>query len=411
MHGPSISSSRAARRASERGSALACALLTTVMLFGVAASYMTLSYGGFENSNREMETVRARLYAEEGLHRALAEVKAGDDDDGDGLGDLSLEGTDGRTAVVTMTDLGGGLFRMRSVARLRRANAASELVVELIPAASISFAPRAAITAKGLVGTLGNITVDGRDWNYDGTAVVGPGKYGISSMDNITNGGNSKVGGNGMPPFKPPLPGANEKYASWNNATDEDGDGPSGEENFDGDDDDGDGEIDEDTNDYPTSPDIELKLPEGTLKAMAQAQGTYFATQAALSTYLAANGGEMPGGKIIYCDFTSWLPAELGGSLNAEPSILVHHTASGNALMKNVHGAFKGLVLADGVEHLNGDFLLLGALMSFAPESYGNAYGNGNAFVRLCTAALNDLPSGTGSATVRIRSWSRAPAN
>lgn len=398
------------RRASERGQALVCALMTSVMLFGVAASYMTLSYGGFENSNRELETVQARLYADEGLHRALAEVKAGVDADGDGLGNLTLTGSDGRTLAVTMTDLGGGLYRMHASARLRRANAGSEVLVEVTSAGSLSFSPRAAITAKGAVSTTGSIVVDGRNWSDDGASMIGPGLFGISSKSTITQSGSSKVGGSGFAPAKPANAAALEKLANWNNAVDEDGDGVVGEEPFDGIDDDGDGQVDEDTNSYPTSPDVELRLAPGSLKALAQAQGTYFATQAALDAYIAANGGNMPGGKVVYADFSTWLPVNLGSTLNEEPSIIVHHNATGTALMKNVHGSFKGLIMADGVEHLNGDFVLLGALMSFAADAYGNAFGNGNAWVRLSTDATGDLPASGSSTTVRIRSWSRAAA-
>ena len=83
---------------------------------------------------------------------------------------------------------------------------------------------------------------------------------------------------------------------------------------------------------------------------------------------------------------------------------------SGTAQMKNVHGSFRGLILADFVTHLNGDFVLLGALMSFGDDAIGNAFGNGNAIVRLCTTALNDLPSVGGGTKVKILSWSRSVA-
>jgi hypothetical protein len=88
----------------------------------------------------------------------------------------------------------------------------------------------------------------------------------------------------------------------------------------------------------------------------------------------------------------------------------VHHNATGTAQMKNVHGLFCGLVLADFVTHLNGDLVMLGALMSFGDDSIGNAFGNGNAKVKLCTAALNNLPSLAGNNAVRIKSWNRSAA-
>jgi hypothetical protein len=386
------------------------ALLVTFMMFGIAGTYLVLSHGGFENSTVELATVQARLAAEDGIHLSIAELKSGVDAGGDGLGTLTSTAADGRTVTVNATPLGGNLYQIHSVGVLRRARAGADVLAETIPAGSLSFNARAAITAEGPVTTLGNITVDGRDWNITGTAVVGPGGFGISSMGTITNGGNSKVGGNGIPPAKPPPPGTQEPLADWSDGVDQDVDASTDEEAFDGADDDGDGMIDEDTNDYPESPDVMLGLPPNTLRNAAIASGTYCATQAAYDAMITANGGNVPGGVIIYCDFDTWLPVQLGNVFNSPPSVIVHHNATGTAQMKNVHGKFCGLLLADFVTHLNGDFVLLGALMSFGDDAIGNAFGNGNAFVKLCTAALNNLPSAGGSTAVRIRSWNRAVA-
>jgi hypothetical protein len=293
---------------------------------------------------------------------------------------------------------------------LNRARHGADVLAERIPTGTLSFAPGAAVTANGPVTTLGNITIDGRDWNITGTAVVGAGKFGISTTSTISNSGNSKVGGNGIAPAKPPPAGTQQPNANWSDGVNQDADGSVDEEAFDGIDNDGDGQIDEDTHGYPTTPDVQMHLANGTLKAAAIASGTYYTSAAEFDAAVAANGGNVPGGKIIYCDFPTWLPAQLGANFNSPPSIIVHHTAGGTALMKNVHGNFCGLMLCDGVEHLNGDFILLGALQSFAPQSYGNAFGNGNAFVKLCTAALNNLPTAGNAANVRIKGWNRAVA-
>jgi hypothetical protein len=401
---------------SQAGAALVMALLISVMLFGIAGAYMTVSYGGFDNSTRELAIIQARLGAEDGIQLSLAELKSGVDADADGLGNLTVT-EEGRTITATCTSLGGNLYRIHSVGVTGRARKGATVVAERIPTGALSFSPRAAITAQGSVTTLGGIVVDGRDWNITGTAVVGPGKYGVSSTSTIVSGGSSKIGGNGIAPSALSLLGTREMLASWSDGINQDGDGSTDEENFDGIDNDGDGEIDEDTHGYPKDPDVELGLVPGTLKAAAQSMGTYFTTQAQVDACITANGGKMPGGKIIYVDFSPWQPATLSsssgpgsGSWNTTPSVIVHHNAAGNALMKNVHGSFLGLVLCDGVTHLNGDFTLLGALMSFAPASYGNAFGNGNANVKLCTAALTNLPTLGTAANVRIKAWERAVA-
>jgi hypothetical protein len=394
----------------QSGTALVIALLVSFMMFGIAGSYLVLSHGGFQSSSVELGTVQARIAAEDGITLALAELKSGVDAGGDGLGSLTSTAADGRTITVTATNLGGNLFQVHSAAVLRRARAGADVVVERIPAGNLSFNARAAITAEGPVTTLGNIVVDGRDWDITGTSVVGPGGFGISSMGTITNGGNSAVGGNGIAPAKPPPAGTQEPFADWDDGVDQDADGFTDEEPFDGNDNDGDGAVDEDTSGYPDSPDVMFGFAPGTLQAAAAATGTYFTSQAAYDAMVAANGGVVPGGVIIYCDFDLWQPVELGDTFNTPPSVIVHHNATGTATMKNVHGMFKGLVLADFVVHLNGDFVLLGALMSFGDESIGNAFGNGNAKVKLCTAALSNLPSAGGSNAVRILSWSRSVA-
>jgi hypothetical protein len=399
----------------QEGAALAMALLILIIIFGIAESYFILSMGGWENSDREVACVRSRLAAEDGLSLSIAELKSGTDVDGDGLGNLTATAVDGRQITVTAVNLGptsyvnSFLYQLHSVAVLRRAQCGADLVAEIIPPQPIDFEARAAITSNGPVLTTGSITVDGRDWNLNGTAVVGPGTFGISSTSTITNTGSSSVGGAGMAPDGPPPPGAQEPIADWSDGADQDGDGSVDEENFDGIDNDDDGLIDEDTSDYPSTPDVALHLPEGTLRDAAIASNTYYTSQTQLDAAIAANGNKMPGGVVIYLDFPLWEPADLGNQFNSPPSVLVHHNATGNALMKNVHGRFVGLVFADLIDHLNGDVEILGALMTFASGAGGNAYGNGNAHIKLCTAALENLPE-VGQTQVKIRSWSRATA-
>jgi len=379
-----------------------------IVLVGAAGLYLSASQSGYESANRELAGARARLASEEGLYLAIAELKSGVDTDGDGLGTIAWTGPDGRTCAATATDLGGDMFRLRSVGTVTRAALGTEVLAQVIPSQPLDFPARAAITAEGEVTTTGNITVDGRDWDSFGTVINGPGVYGVSSEETIDVKGSSAVGGNGSAPAGNPGSGVIEENANWADGVDDDGDGAIDEEAWDGVDNDGDGLIDEDTNDYPTDPDVFFGLSPGTLLAAAQAAGTYFATESAFNTYLLANGGNIPGGKVLYLGFDQWQPADMGGSFNDPPSVIVHHNATGTALMKNIHGAFRGLVMADFVEHINGDFVMLGAFMSFADEQYGNAFGNGNADVYYSSEVLLNLPSTSAVNRVRLLSWSRA---
>lgn len=393
---------------SESGTALVAGMALTAVMVGAAALYLLVSHNGYEMSKRELDAARAQLASEEGLHLVMAELKTGVDSDGNGVGTIEFTGPDGRIARATATDLGGNLYRLISVGTVPRAALGTQVLAELIPSLGLSFPARAAITANGPVTTRGNIEIDGRNWDSSGATVVGPGVFGISSSQGINNTGSSSVGGNGIAPLDPPDPASLEENASWADGIDDDGDGMVDEEAFDGIDNDGDGAIDEDTNDYPSSPDVFFKLSEGTLKSAAQAAGTYFATESALNAWIAANGGQIPGGVLVFIDFQTWQPADFGNQFNDPPSVIIHHRPAGDALIKNLHGAFKGLLITDFVEHINGDSSILGSLMSFSDEAYGNAYGNGNAEVRYSSSVLGSLPPVFPTTQVRVLSWSRA---
>src|SRR6185503_716650 len=161
-----------------------------------------------------------------------------------------------------------------------------------------SFEPVAAVTSDDDVETLGNVSIDGQDWNESGTAVVGPGVFGILSTGNITVGGASAIGGTGNPP---PKKGASagstqSKGSSYF---------PSG---------------------YPDNPDMVMKGNKGDLKAAAMAAGTYFSDEASYNKALPAGGWS---GQIVYVEFDPTPSFEIGGSAyNAKPSIMVIHNDS-----------------------------------------------------------------------------------
>jgi hypothetical protein len=394
----------------ESGSALFMALLLTTMLFALAGTYLTTSYGGSINSARELATVQARLGADDGIQLSIAELKSGVDSDADGLGTLTETDSDGRTVTVTATNLGSNVYRIHSVAVLRLARHGTDVIVERIPSAVPAYSIGSAIASKGPVQTTGSITIDGRDWNDTGTAVVGPGVYGVQCASTIAAGGNSKIGGAGLAPAKPPPAGTTVSSSNFTDGIDNDNDSVQNEELFDGLDNDGDDVVDEDTRGFPTSPDVALHLPEGSLKAAAQASGTYFTSSAQVALCVAANGGKMPGGRIIYCDFSNWQPVNLGSSFNSPPSILVQHNASSSATMTNVTGSFRGLLIVDSVQHFTGSFLLVGGVLSFSDQAIGSAFGLGNASIKYSSGVLSNLPPLGSLAKVRIRSWQRAVA-
>lgn len=247
------------------------------------------------------------------------------------------------------------------------------------------FPKLAAIIAGGPTSFSGSNTVDGRDWTYD-PASGGPvltanqGTYAVMGNGAISYGGAAAAGGYNpatganMAPVGGGSPGSlYQNVPDWSALNAPPADGSPTPKTF------------------PATPDGAMQLPEGTLMATAQAQGTYFTTQAAYSAYLAANGGSTPPGAVIYCNFTPSPPFEVGSTMNAQPSILVVHNDTGTATMKNVHGDFQGLILADTVDHINSGSVLLGTV--FAWGQSGNVFGNGNATVDYSSSALSNLPS------------------
>jgi len=388
-------------------SAYVAVMLCLTVMACLTASFAGLTTYQSSAALTRRQSTRAYHIAEAGVNMAIAELTVGQDYNGDGIGTLPS------------TDFGGGSFQVAAV--LNAADdytltavgtcadmARSIQVVVQKPQANLSYDGLAAVTANGPVWTVGTITIDGRDYSMDGVLTGDPGVWGITTTDTVTRQGASKVGGQGEAPTTESNIFA-ELFA-WNDGIDNDGDGAVDEEDNDGIDNDGDGDVDEDVNGYPQGPDAALSIPPGSLKSIAQMCGTYFATAAELDAYVAANGGNMPGGKIVYCEDEEWLPADFGSDMNAEPSIFILHNDAGTATLKNLHGQFKGLLLVDHVVHVNSNAVVLGAIMSFDSENYGSSYGNGNADILYSSEVLANLPSNPAGNRFFVRSWREVAA-
>ncbi|MBI3273408.1 MAG: hypothetical protein HYZ53_30770 [Planctomycetes bacterium] len=371
---------RSARRTrKDRGGALLFVTILIVGILGLSAGMLARSLSEGRSVELSLLEASALACAEAGAHAALHSLSHG------GTGVLGSSTAPSAywagsyyTEIYDATSPPDGSKAIVSRGSWGKSWRGVEMIVKqtLTP---VSFNARAGITTKSDVQTLGNFTVDGRDWNDTGTALVDRGTFGISSMRSIAAGGASAVGGNGSPPTGAPTSGLEiEPNAAW----------PSG---------------------FPPGPDEAVGLPPDTLKAAAKASGTYCASAAEWIALVAANGGKTPSGKVIYLDFDGITPMEFGTPLNADPSILVMHNAKSSAYMKNLHGYFKGLLLVDDIDHGNAGTLILGAIMTFRPTTGGNAFGNGDADFKYSSAVLSRLP-GTSSGDFSIVSWREFPA-
>lgn len=244
------------------------------------------------------------------------------------------------------------------------------------PSAPLKINGLAAVVSNDDVSLNGSITIDGRDHDYAGKNVTGSGVFGIISNSPMSDPTNGSVGGNGQAPPNPKgsAPGSVKGSYSFNNG-------------------------------YPTTPDSALSMadgssvPDGALKQNAKDAGTYFSTQAQYDAFISANGGRIPDASILYLEFTPGNGQFNLGSGNSKSSILIVHTDAQSGIVKEVHGDFTGLILADGFVRNNGNSHITGMVQLFSPtaSTAGNVFGNGNAEIDFSSAALADLPGMSGS--------------
>ena len=312
------------------------------------------------------------------------------------------------------------------------------------------YAQRGAIVANGKVKVLGNMEIDGRDHCANGGQgmpdssncpspsqhhVLWGGVKGISSTGVTYQGGSSGIGGDGDAPTGSPS-GLNysEQYpaaSDIDNGLDDDGDGSTDEDPYNGVDDDrnADGEIvkdgkkEEDLR-FPRTPDEAMALDEGSLRLIAKQSRTYFSSQAAFESYLAANGGILPGGLVYFLEIPvldmGRIEMDMNGSDDPadDPDDLkpivfaVHYEDSdGNPIgeIKNLFLIAKGLVLADIVNKVNGGTRIIGGLQSFSDSDSAGIYGNGAAKIWYSSAVLANLPNNAAGAVWNFSTWRELP--
>lgn len=207
---------------------------------------------------------------------------------------------------------------------------------------------KGAISAVGAVTFSGNINVDGRDYTSSGILTGSTGTYGASSGSTVTQSGSSTIGGNGIAPADPANPATIEQNSGYS---------------------------------Y-TSPESVLGLSAGSL-----------------DSYKTSTPPSLPMSGIVYYTGNEWIAPNFGTSSAPSTGILIVHNTAGTALLKNVHGWFKGLIITDDLVHINGDATIIGGVV--LQKSTGNTVGNGDADVLYSSSVLKDLPA----SNYEIVSW------
>jgi len=229
---------------------------------------------------------------------------------------------------------------------------------------------RAAITTNNDVMTNGDLIVDGRDHDLDGNVIPNAGRWALWTTKNYTMPtGSSTMGGTPDPPAAEIAPAPRpvdtvviRSNQSW----------PGGV--------------------YPGSPDSVLGgsaygFPEGTLKsiALSGSGGSQYVTDPLALTY--------PLRGVTYIELPTsgaaqiWNPADITGS-----GLLVIHNSQKNAVIKNLKvqkdKQFKGLLISDDIDKVNGA-VIYGAIFSLKADlSAGNVIGNGSGEIYFSTEAV-----------------------
>lgn len=236
-------------------------------------------------------------------------------------------------------------------------------VVYLKNSGEVNTAIKAAITANNNVGTLGNLEVDGRDWNMAGTALSGgEGTFGIWTTGTYSQGGASKVGGsNSGVNYLPSRPAHSNTIAT--------------KQKYDG--------------GYPTSPDSILGGPdggleEGTLKKYAQSgeNGSQYVTDPSKL--------KAPLSGVTFVELPSGGKWTVGGGFDLTGTgILIVHNKWNNAEIINLNkGTFKGILIADDITRIHNN--IVGAVITLSPNPpSGNTIGNGNGKIKYSSEAID----------------------
>lgn len=311
---------------SEKGIVLIVLYVFVFVLVVLMASLYAMSSGEIHSASSDAYLIQAFYLAEAGIDKQLADLNNGGSTS---VGSFALGS--GNASVVFDND-GSAIVSTGTVNDFD----GSVTITVTVENLSLSVNVDSALRCASNLTTNGSITIDGRDHYANGNLNGDPGVYGIvTTATTYTQSGSSKVGGNGAAPAKPYNPVAVKVHADP----------------------------------FPTTPEEILGLEPGSLDAYKTSTPP----------------GENFSG-IVYYTGDAWNPVNFG---TFSSGILIVHNADADALMKNVHGNFNGIIITDELEHLNGDMVVNGAILTTSQD--GNVIGNGTAIVNYSSEVLANL--------------------
>lgn len=235
------------------------------------------------------------------------------------------------------------------------------------PASATTAAIQGGVSSNSPIETKGNLIIDGRNHDLNGTLVSNTGIYGVWTTSTLNQSGSSKIGGTKSSTDYAPSKPANSNTVKTSGS-------------FSG--------------GFPISPDevfggSSAGFPDGTIKdfAISGANGSQYVTDPSdLTTpFSGITYVELPNGE-------TWQSMSISGT-----GVLIVHNANRNAIMKNLNsGTFKGIIIADDIIHVHTS--IYGAIISLSSSpSDGNCIGNGNGSILYSKAAVDQAVSTVNS--------------
>ena len=191
----------------ERGMILIVAIHLLAILLFIGAAAVTLTRIDLKVTANHKAHTQSFYIAEEAIEYARSEFVASTLDDGN-VFTLDSSGLlyPSTTGLVTITPDSGdpNIATISSTASYRGSTSTVEVIVKkTLP----SFAGTlGAITTAGPTEANGEITIDGRDHELDGTVIPDSGSYGIYSSETFEQKGGSLIGGTDGTDYVPATP-------------------------------------------------------------------------------------------------------------------------------------------------------------------------------------------------------------
>lgn len=335
--------------ASQSGSALVFVLVVAVIANIVVAAVMMTSRLSVKSSGKRREKVTTLNIAEAGKERFYAKllynnfsphpdsVETVFSNESFGGGTYTVKcstGTNTDSITIRSTGTSGTNTTKLEIRAVKRRSVPLDGIAALIPGV---------ICARSDVELTGNIHVDGRDYDSLNVLTGDPGTYGVYTCMSVSRQGSASIGGNGVEP----VDNNNEFNAVRSTVCSENR--PI-------------------TPNY-ASPEAFLELPEGSLDAYKISPGEFVT----------------PFKGLVYVE-GSIGPVHFGDSRG----ILIVHDSTKSAQLKINQGTFKGLIICDEMDKINGVATIIGAVASLGTGG-SSKFGNGTADVHYSRQVLDNL--------------------